>query len=78
MLNTKSFNCNSTAQRLLNSKPKSEQLLHELTESLPEPEIPFEIQEVTFNDVRKVLLGLCSDCSTGPDQLPSKYLKLCR
>ena len=68
---------NTTATRLLNSKPKSEKLLHHLIESLPEPENPFNITKVTYNDVRKVILGLRNDCSTGPDQIPAKFLKLC-
>lgn len=68
---------NTTAERLLNSKPKSENLLHQLIERLPEPENPFTIAEVSYGDVRKAILSLRNDCSTGHDQLPSKYLKLC-
>ena len=68
---------NTTAQRLLNSEHKSEQLLHDLIGCLPEHKNPFEIHEVGYDDVRKVILGLRNDCSTGTDQLPSKYLKLC-
>ena len=68
---------NTTAERLLNSQPKPEHLLHQLIERLPEPENPFSITTVSFGDVRKVILGLRNDCSTGPDQLLAKYLKMC-
>jgi len=68
---------NTTAERLLNSKPKPENVLHDLIRSLPEQNNPFRIKNVTHNDVKKTILSLRNDCSTGPDQIPSKFLKIC-
>ena len=68
---------NSTAQRLLNSKPKSASILNNLIKNFPENENAFCISEVSFSDTRKAVLGLRNDCSTGPDKIPSKFLKLC-
>ena len=68
---------NTTAQRLLNSRPKSESHLQNVINNFEEHDDAFNINEVTYSDVRKAILGLRNDCSTGDDQLPSKYLKLC-
>ena len=68
---------NNTAKRLLNSDPKSNEFLQNVISNLQESVDSFRIKEVSFADVRKVILGLRNDCSTGFDQLPSKFLKIC-
>lgn len=65
---------NTTAGRLLNSKPKPEHLLHQLINDLPEPENAFDITQVTYADDRKTINNLQNDCSTGTDQIQSKYI----
>ena len=67
---------NTTAGRLLNSEPKPELLLQKVINDLPEPENAFTITGVSYADVRKAIKNLRDDCSTGHDQMPSKYIKL--
>ena len=68
---------NTTANRLLQSCPKPEQVLHEVIGNLPEMERSLTINQVTYSDVRKAILELRNDCSTGHDQIPAKFLKIC-
>ena len=68
---------NSTAERLLGSNPKSETLLKETIASLPDTNFMLHFQPVTYDAVRKAILSLRKDCSTGHDTIPSKYLKYC-
>ena len=67
----------TTAQRLLNSKPKTENILHDLIDGLPQQHNSFNITKVSYAEIRKAILNIRNDCSTGPDKIPSKYLKLC-
>ena len=52
-------------------------MLNELIESLPYNHNAFNISKVSYVDIRKAILGLRNDCSTGPDKIPAQYLKLC-
>ena len=36
----------------------------------------FKINDTNYNEVRKILLGIKCDCSTGCDVIPIRYLKL--
>jgi len=63
---------NTTSQRLLNYTPKTESMLNELIENLPHSNIAFNISKVSYEDIKKVISGLCNDCSTGPDKIPPK------
>ncbi|MEO0684074.1 MAG: hypothetical protein AAFY76_03245, partial [Cyanobacteria bacterium J06649_11] len=74
---TLNMHFSTTAQRLLNSTPKSEEMLNELIENLPCNQNAFSISKTSFAEIRKAICGLRNDCSTGPDKIPAKYLKLC-
>ena len=67
----------TTAQRLLNFKPKAENILHDLIDGLPQQHNSFNITKVTKGNQKSAILNLCNDSSTVPDNIPSKYLKLC-
>lgn len=67
----------STCQRLLNSEANSESSLLEYINSLPNnTPSSFVLGPVTYSEVFKLLTTMRTDCSTGCDQIPSKYLKL--
>ena len=68
---------NSTATRLLGSVSKPEHHLQSIIENLPLHENEFMINETTYDDVRKAIQSVRADCSTGQDNIPAKYLKLC-
>ena len=66
-----------TCQRLLNSEANSERFLLEYINSLPDNTASsFVLRPVTYSEVFKLLTTMRTDCSTGCDQIPSKYLKL--
>ena len=73
---TLNIHFSTTAQRLLNSTPKSEEILNELIENLPCNQNTFSISKTSFAEIRKAICGLRNDCSTVPDKIPVKYLKL--
>lgn len=51
--------------------------LLELARSLPDhPQCSFKLCHVTFEEVMKEIRHLRSDCSTGVDQIPVKFVKL--
>jgi len=68
----------STSQRLLGSEANSLDFFLDLINSLPEERLtcPFNLRPVTYSEVMKLLTTMRSDCSTGADQIPAKYLKL--
>ena len=68
----------STAQRLLGSTPLTKDELGEMINSLPGHEHLnlFNLHQVTHTEVLKELTTMRNDSSTGPDQIPAKYLKL--
>ena len=68
----------STAQRLLGSTPLTKDELGEMINSLPAHEHLnlFNLRQVTHREVLKELTTMRNDSSTGPDQIPAKYLKL--
>ena len=48
----------------------------DLTDSLPEPDrYPFQLRTISIGKVLKEISLLRSDCSTGVDQVPEKYVK---
>ena len=66
-----------TCQRLLNSEANSESSLLEHINYLPNnTNSSFVLRPVTYSEVFKLLTTMRTDCSTGCDQIPSKYLKL--
>ncbi len=67
----------STSQRLLNSTPNTQDGLQNLINSLPPHcyKAIFNLRFVTYNEVLNNLKSMRSDCSTGADQIPVKFLK---
>ena len=47
----------------------------EFLRTLPEQRRTFDLRGVTYNDVMKVINNLRSDCSTGYDNIPAKFVK---
>jgi exonuclease III len=75
--NTLNKHFSSTSQRLLGTTPLSSENLQELINSLPNClSEPFHLRQVSHNEVLKQLTSMRSDCSTGVDQIPVKYVKL--
>ena len=68
----------STAQRLPGSTSLTKDELGEMINSLPVHEHLnlFNLRQVTHTEVLKELTTMRNDSSTGPDQIPAKYLKL--
>ena len=65
----------STCQWLLNSEANSESSLLEYINSLPDNTASsFVLRPVTSSEVFKLLTTMRTDCSTGCDQIPSKYI----
>ena len=67
----------ATNERTLGTTPDATSDLLELAKSLPEhSQRSFKLCRVTFEDVMKEVHHLRSDCSTGVDQIPVKFVKL--
>ena len=62
---------------MLGSTPNSPHILQELINSLSDSSTSsFDHRPVTYCELLKQLKNLRSDCSTGADQIPAKYLKM--
>ena len=67
----------ATNEMTLGTTPDATSDLLELAKSLPEhSQRSFKLCHVTFEDVMKEIHHLRSDCSTGVDQIPVKFVKL--
>ena len=44
-------------------------------QALPEQQRTFDLREVTYDDVMKAIKSLRSDCSTGYDNIPAKFVR---
>ena len=67
----------STTQRLLGTTPTSHDSLEEMIASLPYCRSDaFSLRKVTHREVLQLLKSMRSDSSTGPDQIPVKFIKL--
>ena len=67
----------TTSQRLLGTSPSSPDDLRNLINTFPvHTNHSFTLRPATFQEVLSEIKGLRSDCSTGPDQIPVKYIKL--
>ena len=65
-----------TMDRTLGTLPDEATDLVDLIDSLPEPDrYPFQLRTVSLGEVLKKISLLRSDCSTGADQIPVKYVK---
>lgn len=70
---------NTTAQRLTNSNPTSENELKHFIKGICKfdgANEQFEIKPVTFEEVLNGLKSLRSDCSSGYDSIPVQLIKL--
>ena len=50
-------------------------ITNEFLRTLPEQQRSFDLREVTYYDVMKAIKDLRSDCSTGYDNIPAKFIK---
>ena len=66
---------NSTAQRTLECSPVDIENLFKLVEDLPQQENCFVLVPVSYKEILEELKSLRSDCSTGPDQIPAKFIR---
>ena len=67
----------STAERVVASSPLERDDLYSLLASLPQDSnSPFQFRHVTYREVLNEIKHLRSDCSTGPDNTPCKFIKL--
>ena len=71
----------STATRTLGSKPDDTSDLLNFVQSLSitgDDSFQFSLRHVGYKEVQTQIKQLRTDCSTGYDQIPVKYVKLCR
>jgi len=66
---------NTTATRLLKCKEPPTQQLHEIINKFEDHPDYFNLRTATYSDVFKAIKRIRNDCSTGNDNIPSKYLK---
>ena len=67
----------STAERVVASSPLERDDLYSLLASLPQDSnSPFQFRQVTYREVLNEIKHLRSDFSTGPDNIPCKFIKL--
>ena len=66
-----------TASRTVNATAKSITELHQLIDFMPECSTKqCSLRNVNHHEVLREIKSLRSDCSTGPDQIPVKYIKM--
>ena len=71
-----SYFCN-IAERTVNATNKTIEELHAIIDSLEECGNNFcTLRPVAYHEVLREIKSLRSDCSTGPDQIPAKFIKL--
>ena len=66
---------NSTAEKILECSPSNMDDLFKTVEGLQCQDNSFTLAPVTYNEVLKAIKSLRNDCSTGPDQIPTKLIK---
>lgn len=66
---------NSTAERILECSPSNMEDLFKTVEGLQCQDNSFTLALVTYNEVLNAIKSLRNDCSTGPDQIPTKFIK---
>jgi len=68
----------NTTQRILGTKSSSIENLRNYINSFSDHKEgdPFVLRKVTFEDIERQLENIRTDCATGPDQIPSKYIKI--
>ena len=67
----------STAERVVASMPLERDSLYSFVASLPQdPNSAFQFRQVTHREVLNEIKHLRSDCSSGPDNIPCKFIKL--
>ena len=66
----------TTASRTLDVESTNQDELFQLIRGLTDKEGAFHLESVTQREVLRTLKQLRTDCSTGPDQLPARFVKL--
>ena len=66
----------TTAQRVLNVIPTPVDEITTYVNNLPGDEKKFRLKPTTIEEVSKILKSLKSGISTGPDNIPIKYIKI--
>ena len=67
----------TTAERVTGSVPVNKRALQQLIDSLqPDRLSAFHFRTVTHAEVDKEIKAVRSDCSTGPDDISTKFIKL--
>ena len=64
---------NETATRTTGKA--AENISDEFIQTLPEQQHSFDLHKVTYDDLMKAIKNLRSDCSTGYDNIPAKFIK---
>lgn len=64
---------NETATRTTGKAAGS--ITDEFLQTLPQQQRSLDLREVTYDDVMKAIKSLRSDCSTGYDNIPAKFIK---
>ena len=67
-----------TAERVtsVSSPVAMEQLNQLITQFGEDSNLSFDFRRVSYDEVLREIKGLRSDCSTGPDNIPTKFIKL--
>lgn len=69
----------SSARRTLITQPTTSNDLHQYIDGLTDPEVnenTFHLRKPTLGEVLYAIKHTRSDCSTGLDQLPARFIKL--
>ena len=75
LVKTLNKNFNSTAERILECSPSNKDDLFKTVEGLQCQDNSFTLAPVTQNEVLNTIKLPRSDCSTGPDQIPTQFIK---
>ena len=65
----------TTTQRTLQSSAEPTEQLIQYIDNLPDTHSNvFHLKPVSYGEILRTIKGLRSDCSTGPDQIPAKFV----
>ena len=67
--------CNETATMLVSRKSMTKKELKSLIDSFKDKENAFQLQPVTYENIKKCIEMIRNDCSTGYDHIPASFIK---